>query len=221
MFVRPDRCACGERAALVLGIGIGVDEDDGDGLRARSRSSSPPRLHRGRIDRRADACRRRACARSTSRRMSRSAIGMKSPHSPQVCGRSRRRISSTSRKPRVVMTPIARPAPLQQRVGADRRAVHDRTGAAIAAERVAGLAESPPPRRRDATAPWRCGSCRAAASNQNRSVNVPPTSTPTMDAVGRSCAAARAQRAVARHVDDCRHRGARPRNRGARPARET
>ena len=46
---------------------------------------------------------------STSRRMSRSAIGMKSPHRPQVRRRSRRRISSTSRKPRVVMTPIFGP----------------------------------------------------------------------------------------------------------------
>ena len=41
--------------------------------------------------------------------MSRSAIGVKSPHRPQVRRRSRRRISSTSRKPRVVMTPIFGP----------------------------------------------------------------------------------------------------------------
>ena len=45
----------------------------------------------------------------TSTRMSRSAIGMKSPHRPQVRRRSRRRISRTSRKPRVVMTPIFGP----------------------------------------------------------------------------------------------------------------
>ena len=46
---------------------------------------------------------------ATSSRMSRSAIGVKSPHRPQVRRRSRRRISSTSRKPRVVMTPIFGP----------------------------------------------------------------------------------------------------------------
>ena len=45
----------------------------------------------------------------TSMRRSRSAIGVKSPHSPQVRRRSRRRISSTSRKPRVVMIPIRAP----------------------------------------------------------------------------------------------------------------
>ena len=35
--------------------------------------------------------------------------GMKSPHRPHVLGRSRRRISKTSRKPRVVMRPVLAP----------------------------------------------------------------------------------------------------------------
>ena len=46
---------------------------------------------------------------STSSRRSRSAIGRNSPQRPQVCGRSRRRISSTSRKPLVVITPMRGP----------------------------------------------------------------------------------------------------------------
>ena len=46
---------------------------------------------------------------STSSRRSRSAIGRNSPHNPQVWRRSRRRISSTSRKPRVVITPMRGP----------------------------------------------------------------------------------------------------------------
>src|SRR6218665_2162692 len=102
---------------------------------------------------------------STSRRRSRGTTGRKLPRRPQVCGRSRRRISSTSRKPRGGMmagggggggkkgekratearglrtVPAAhlqhvaetargddagaRHFALQQRVGADRGAVHD------------------------------------------------------------------------------------------------
>ena len=46
---------------------------------------------------------------STSTRRSRSTIGVKSPHKPQVRRRSRRRISRTSRKPQVVITPIFGP----------------------------------------------------------------------------------------------------------------
>jgi hypothetical protein len=45
----------------------------------------------------------------TSRRRSRGTTGSNAPHRPQVLGRSRRRISSTSRKPRVVITPIRAP----------------------------------------------------------------------------------------------------------------
>ena len=107
-FVRPDRAQCGERAALVLGIGVGVDEGDGDACAPLSRSCfAAARTSAG-----STAVRMlpSASVRSfTSTRMSRSAIGMKSPHRPQVRRRSRRRISSTSRKPRVVMTPIFGP----------------------------------------------------------------------------------------------------------------
>ena len=45
----------------------------------------------------------------TSSRNSRPAIGVKSPQRPQVAGRSRRRISSASRNPGVVMMPIRAP----------------------------------------------------------------------------------------------------------------
>ena len=136
---------------------------------------------------------------STSSRMSRSAIGVKSPHRPQVRRRSRRRISSTSRKPRVVMTPIFGAAPLQQRVGADRGAVHDR-----AARGTPPSARSPL-RKPCASSPRREGTfavvkVRAVESKRNRSVNVPPTSMPTMQ---RSCAVdlvVALSRRLARHV---------------------
>ena len=72
-----------------------------------------------------------------------------------------------------------RPAPLQQRVGADGGAVHDRVDRGSAAERFRPLrkpcASSP---RRDGTLAVR--KRPAAASSRNRSVKVPPTSTPTM-----------------------------------------
>ena len=45
----------------------------------------------------------------TSSRMSRSITGVKLPVSPQVCRRSRRRISSTSRNPAVVISPAGAP----------------------------------------------------------------------------------------------------------------
>ena len=78
----------------------------------------------------------------TSSRMSRSATGTKSPQRPQVCGRSRRRISSTSRKPAVVMTPSLRALAFQQRVGADRRTVDDRLEAGRAAKRAQAVHET-------------------------------------------------------------------------------
>jgi hypothetical protein len=45
----------------------------------------------------------------TSTRSGRSTTGVKDPFSPQVVGRSRRRISSTSRNPSVVMIPVRAP----------------------------------------------------------------------------------------------------------------
>ena len=197
MLVRPDLARRGERAALVLGIGVGVDEDDRERLRALRDAAACAAARTASTSTAVRIVPSASVRSSTSRRMSRSAIGVKSPHRPQVWRRSRRRISSTSRKPRVVMTPIFGAAPLQQRIGADRRAVDDRADAGDAAERAQAVEKARPPRRRAATAPWRCGTCRVAASKQNRSVNVPPTSTPTMTprsahalGLARSCAVA-------------------------------
>ena len=53
----------------------------------------------------------------------------------------------------------------------DRRGAAERAQAVEEAGRLVAAA---------ATAPWRCGSARVASSNRNRSVKVPPTSTPTM-----------------------------------------
>ena len=59
----------------------------------------------------------------------------------------------------------------------------------------ASLAESPPPRRRGSTAPWRRGKRARPRRSRNRSVNVPPTSTPTMVfcRLARSCTRPAAQ----------------------------
>ena len=74
----------------------------------------------------------------------------------------------------------ARPAPLQQRIGADRGAVDDRAEVRDLAERVEPLHEAG---RLVAALRRHLGgaeSCARPASNRNRSVKVPPTSTPTI-----------------------------------------
>ncbi len=115
---------------------------------------------------------------ATSRRRSRSAIGRNSPHRPQVLRRSRRRISKTSRKPRVVMTPMRGPR---------------RSNSVLVPTVVPWTIEpksailpsaSSPCMKPAASLPRSDGTLavrklRAAASNRNRSVKVPPTSTPT------------------------------------------
>ena len=122
-------------------------------------------------------CRPQACARDTSSRMSRSAIGVKSPHRPQVRRRSRRRISSTSRKPRVVMTPIFGPRRSSNvLVPTVVPCTIEPSGAPPSARRPLRKPDASSPRR-DGT--FAVGTCARSTSKQNRSVNVPPTSTPT------------------------------------------
>ena len=149
--------------ALVGGIGVGVDEDDRQRLARPCRELARPRgdLLPGRpASRTVPSASTRS---STSSRMSRSTTGMKSPHRPQVRGRSRRRISSTSRKPARRDQADARALALEQRVGADRRAVHD--GAEIrdrGRARRRPVDEADAPRRRGARAPWRSRSVAVA-----------------------------------------------------------
>ena len=115
----------------------------------------------------------------TSSRMSRSAIGDEiAPQAPGAAAVAPAHLQHVAEAARGDDADL-RAAPLQQRVGADGGAVHDRADAGGAAERRSPLrkpcASSP---RRDGTFAVR--NVRAAASSRNRSVNVPPTSTPTM-----------------------------------------
>ncbi len=173
-----------------------------------------------RIDRRADACRRPACARRPRGAV---AVGDRDEIAPQAPGRrrSRRRISSTSRKPRVVMTPMLGPRRSSSVLVPTVVPWTIEPMPAMPPSALQALRESPPPRRRAATAPWRCGTRRVAASSKNRSVNVPPTSTPTIDhgaalmrAAARACAVAgRVDTPSSREHDAC--------SRATPPARET
>ncbi len=79
----------------------------------------------------------------TSSRRSRSATGAKSPHRPQVWRRSRRRISSTSRKPARGDHAEPRALALQQRIGADGGAMHDRAHRRPRRPRLAARPGSP------------------------------------------------------------------------------
>ena len=130
-------CAFGQTCAqprarrlLVVGVGVGVDEEDGQRLRALVAASVARGCAHLRRDRPACGCVPSASMRSsTSRRRSRSAIGTKSPHRPQV-----RRPVAAAHLQHVAKAARgddadARALALQQRVGADRGAVHDRADA--------------------------------------------------------------------------------------------
>ena len=111
--------------------------------------------------------------------MSRSAIGTKSPHRPQVRRRSRRRISSVSRKPRVVMTPIFGPRRSSSVL------VPTVVPCTIDCMPAAPPSAVSPLRKPSASSPRRDGTFAVRnvplpESSRNRSVKVPPTSTPTM-----------------------------------------
>ena len=128
---------------------------------------------------------------STSRRKSRGTTGVKLPRKPQVCGRSRRRISNTSRKPRVVMMPVRAtlrsnkalvptvvPCTMVARVAATP------CEAALASEPLPSLTRTTPFMKPRASSPRVEGTLTMRAepsrsSSTNKSVNVPPTSTPT------------------------------------------
>ena len=116
---------------------------------------------------------------ATSSRMSRSTTGTKSPHRPQVCRRSRRRISSTSRKPAVVISPARAP----------RRSSSALVPTVVPCTMDPSAATGPncrsPCRNPTASSPRLDGTLAVrtrpvAASNSTRSVKVPPTSTPTI-----------------------------------------
>lgn len=106
-------------------------------------------------------------------------MGSKLPRRPQVCGRSRRRISSTSRKPRVVMMPVR--ATLRSSSALVPTVVPCTMVAICAAESATRATPFMKPR---ASSPRVLGTLTMRAlpsrsSSTNRSVKVPPTSTPT------------------------------------------
>ena len=116
----------------------------------------------------------------TSSLMSRGTTGTNWPHRPQVCGRSRRRISRTSRKPVVVMTPVT--APL--------RSSRALVPTVVPWTTVDSAVRSPAPVSRPDRKPtaWFAGvdgtlatrAVPAASSRTKTSVKVPPTSTPAI-----------------------------------------
>ena len=120
-------CRMSRDCVLVRGVGVGVQKRDHDGvdvelLAAPRRARAPPASSSGistlpcvvealvdlpaavARDQRLRGCRCR----------------------PYMCGRSRRPSSSTSRKPRVVISAQRAPLALDHRIGGDRRAVQQR-----------------------------------------------------------------------------------------------
>ena len=121
---------------------------------------------------------------STSKRRSRGTTGSKLPRKPQVWGRSRRRISNTSRKPRVVMMPVRATFRSSKAlvptvvpctmVASEEATPFDWLPLTRATPCIKPLASSP---RVEGTLIMCADPSRS--SKTNRSVNVPPTSTPT------------------------------------------
>ena len=210
--------------ALVAAVDVGVDERHGERLDAgvrRGRGSTPATCSRST----GTSVSPRASMRSTASRVSASEAGgsgltmMIQPASgPGVCERARCRIWP---KPRVVISPT--------------RAPLDSSTALVAT--VVPWTTLPAPRGRcPASAQIRCtpvstpcdGSagvdgvftrqCRSSSSStRNRSVNVPPTSTPSRYAMPSTTLSARSSRAlVAPHAQLLQHR---VRVRADRPAR--
>ena len=137
IVVRPDLAHGGERAALVLGVRIGVDEDDGDGLRARVDKLTRRGAHFAFIHRGAD---RAVGERALADLQPHVAVGDRDEVAPQppgaapVAAAHLQHVAETARCDDADL----RAAPLQQRVGADRGAMHDRAlrGAADRGEAV-------------------------------------------------------------------------------------
>ena len=128
VLVRPDFLRRRERAALVLGVGVGVDEDDGERLRA-ARDQGLRRRRNGRfVDRRADGA---ISERAFVDLEPQVAIGDREEFSPQSPGLAAVAPAHLQHVAEAAGGDHAdaRAAPFQQRVGADRGAVHDRAEA--------------------------------------------------------------------------------------------
>ena len=141
MLVRPDRARSRNRAALVVGIGIGVDEDD----RERLRAARDQPLGRGGdlagIDRDADAA---VGERALVDLDAHVAVGDRDEIAPQAPGARAvapahlEDVAEAARRDDADL----RPAPFQERIGADGGAVHDRADGGHAAERAQAVEEA-------------------------------------------------------------------------------
>ena len=192
--VGPDRAQGLERAALVLGIGVGVDEDDADRLAPSVSSCFAAASTRLGIDQQCGWSRRQGCARPLPGAGRAAPPARTAPRAPGG-GRSRRRISSTSRNPPVVMRPVG--APLRSSSALVPTVVPCTIGgdAAEIAHLLADAIEEA--LRLVARVRRHLGDGEAAGGlrrERRQSVKVPPTSTPTIAvAWRRSCARLTAQ----------------------------
>jgi hypothetical protein len=178
VIVRPEAAQHLDRRPLVRGVGIGVDEEHRD----RETALRDERLPAARTASRSTGARTvpsDSTRSGTSRRRSRGTTGSKPPRRPQVRGRSRRRISSTSRKPAVVITPTR--APLRSSSALVPAVVPCTT---VARRARSGTRAAMPARKPAAWSGRVVGtlatSARPVASSSTKtSVKVPPTSMPT------------------------------------------
>ena len=177
--VRPDRLQRLCRDPLVLGIGVGVDEGDGDGLgaarqqfaRARFTSSGSTAGTDGPVGQHAFAHLDAALARHHRLELAPQAPGLR-PVAPAHL----QHVAKAFGRDDAGLAALA----LQQRIGADRRAMNDgrdcrQVVRALpdAVQKAGGFAAA---RGRDLA---RSRIRRSLSSRKKRSVNVPPTSTPT------------------------------------------
>ncbi len=178
MLVRPDGAGRRRGVALIGGIGVGVDEHDGERLGALRREGLRLRGDLFDIDRDADRSVRQRALGDFDREIALddgNEIAAQSPGARSVATAHFEDVAKPWRRDE----PDPRALAFQQRVGPDRRAVHDGAELCDAAERLEPgqepLASSP-----------RCDGVFAVTkrpvspSNNTRSVNVPPTSTPTI-----------------------------------------
>ncbi len=180
ILIGPDGARGFRRGAFVGRIGVGVDEDDRQRLRALGAQAARGFLDGGEIDRLAQRAIRQSAFADLDAQV---AIGDRREIAPEAPGARPVATPHLQNVAKAAGRDEANPAAfaLQQGVRADRCAVNDRT------ERR----DATGPRRRSpsmnpaASSPRLDGALavakrRLVASNQNRSVKVPPTSTPTI-----------------------------------------
>jgi hypothetical protein len=141
MLVRPDSARCLERPVLVVSIGIGVDEGDGERLRAARDEQLRRGCHLVGIDRSSDAAVGERALVDFDAHVAvgdRDEIAPQAPGPPAVAPAHLEHVTEAAGRDDADL----RPAPFQERIGADRGAVHDRADGAHAAERAQAVEEA-------------------------------------------------------------------------------